>query len=193
MPHDWNKWIDSSEIPAKKPLVVTFEADEEECDFLRRRLDVLKVHAAGGRLTLKREAAGWIVHVYGRIYADIEQSCVVSLDPVRQQIEEDIEAYFADKDSIASFPVDAVKSRETGGAEGVPIKPEYDDPEPMTRGHIDLADLTAQFIGLGLDPYPHRPDLEDQVVRHEESPGEKVDTHKPFAGLDAMLRHNGDH
>ncbi len=56
-----------------------------------------------------------------------------------------------------------------------------DPPEPIVNGFIDLGQLAAEFLVLGLDPYPRKPGAEfippELVVDPEEH---------PFAALKAL-------
>ncbi len=35
-----------------------------------------------------------------------------------------------------------------------------DPPDPIVNGRIDLGQLAAEFLALGLDPYPRKPGVE---------------------------------
>jgi hypothetical protein len=50
-------------------------------------------------------------------------------------------------------------------AAGIPIEPPsdihaYDPPDEIVNGHVDLGALTAEFLALGLDPYPRKPGVD---------------------------------
>ena len=53
-----------------------------------------------------------------------------------------------------------------------------DEPDPIVDGKIDLGALAAEFLALGLDPYPRKPGAEFAAPVAEE------DDDSPFAPLD---------
>ena len=127
-------------------------------------------------LTLK---SGGRVHVTGEVHARIGQTCVVTLDPIENEIDELIDLMFAPAEQIRSLSalVDEAAQSED---EEVP-----DPPEPIVDGVIDLGRLATDALFLAVDPYPRRPDATF------EPPAEIIDpADHPFAALKA-LQSNG--
>ena len=123
-------------------------------------------------LTLK---SGGRVHVTGEVHARIGQTCVVTLDPIENEIDELIDLMFAPSEQIRSLSalVDEAAQSED---EEVP-----DPPEPIVNDVIDLGRLATDALFLAIDPYPRRHD----VVF--EPPQETVDpADHPFAALKAL-------
>jgi hypothetical protein len=89
--------------------------------------------------------AGGRVHVAGTVRARVEQTCVVSLDPVENDVEELIDVTFAPPDQISAMPKSVQK--EQGDDAEIP-----DLPEPIVNGAIDLETRNG-ISGLGIDPY----------------------------------------
>ena len=54
---------------------------------------------------------------------------------------------------------------------------EYEPPDEIVNGQIDLGALTAEFLALGLDPYPRKPGVD---FSYQDAPDEKD---SPFAAL----------
>jgi len=90
------------------------------------------------------------VHVAGRVRARIGQTCVVSLDPIENEIDEAIDLIFAPPEQIPALS-DLVDEAAERAAE-LP-----DPPEPIENGVIDLGRLATDALFLGIDPYPRRP------------------------------------
>jgi uncharacterized metal-binding protein YceD (DUF177 family) len=140
-------------------LEVTVEATPEERaalarDFKLPAIDLLEGHF---RLTGSPQR----VRVAGAVRARVTQTCVVTLEPFEDSIEEEVEVDFAAPDHAAA---DAERA-------------DYEPPDEITGGQIDLGALTAEFLALGLDPYPRKPGAE---FEHE---GRSDATESPFAGL----------
>jgi uncharacterized metal-binding protein YceD (DUF177 family) len=107
--------------------------------------------------------------VVGRVSATVGQTCVVTLEPLENAIDEAIDLVFA---PAATLSV-------AGHAEEVEA-PAEDAPEPLVGGHIDLGAITTEFLILGIDPYPRKPDA---VF---EAPTAGDDSAHPFAALAAL-------
>jgi uncharacterized metal-binding protein YceD (DUF177 family) len=113
-------------------------------------------------------------HVGGRVRARVGQTCVVTLDPVENEIDEPIDVTFAPPEQIPQL-ADLVDDAATSNTE-IP-----DPPEPIENGMIDLGRLATDAVYLSLDPYPRRPDA---VF---EPPDVAVDPEDhPFAALKAL-------
>ena len=113
-------------------------------------------------------------HVGGRVRARVGQTCVVTLDPVENDIDEEINLIFAPPEQIAQM-ADLVDEAAEGDVE-IP-----DPPEPIENGVIDLGRLATDALFLGIDPYPRRSDavFEPPVVAAD------PEDH-PFAALKAL-------
>jgi hypothetical protein len=58
-----------------------------------------------------------------------------------------------------------------------------DPPDPIIGGRIDLGALAAEFLSLGLDPYPRKPGVDFEAPEGD-APGEE----SPFAALGKLRR-----
>lgn len=104
------------------------------------------------------------LHVAGSVSATVGQTCVVTLEPVTNEIEETIDLSFA--------PPPAPVTDE-GDGEPPPRAAKWDDPEPLLDGVVDLGALVTEFLILGLDPYPRKPGAVFEPPQHrtgEEGP-----------------------
>jgi hypothetical protein len=112
--------------------------------------------------------------VAGRVQARIGQTCVVTLDPIENDIDEAIDLIFAPPEQIPELAdlVDEASERDAQ----IP-----DPPEPIENGVIDLGRVATDALFLGIDPYPRKPDavFEPPVV------AEDPEDH-PFAALKVL-------
>jgi len=113
-------------------------------------------------------------HVGGRVRARVAQTCVVTLDPIENEIDEPIDLIFAPPDQIPQM-ADLVDEAAEGGVE-IP-----DPPEPIVNGMIDLGRLARDALFLGIDPYPRR---KDAVFEPPATAADPED--HPFAALKAL-------
>jgi uncharacterized metal-binding protein YceD (DUF177 family) len=109
---------------------------------LAKRLGLVELGQLSATVTLERTLGG-LIHVAGRFAADVVQTCVVSLVDFPSHIED-------------SFGLDFGNAPAEFGDE-IDLDPDYDPPEPIEGGVIDLGELVAQYLALSLDPYPRAP------------------------------------
>ena len=113
-------------------------------------------------------------HVVGRVRARVGQTCVVTLDPIENDIDEQVDLIFAPAGQIPEM-ADLVEDAADSDVE-IP-----DPPEPILGGVIDLGRIATDALFLGVDPYPRKSDavFEPPVV-----PDDPED--HPFAALKAL-------
>lgn len=112
-------------------------------------------------------------HVGGHVRARVGQTCVVTLEPIENEIDEPIDLVFAPPEQIpdlAELVDEANEEVETP-----------DPPEPIVDGIIDLGRLATDALFLAIDPYPRR---KDAVFEPPVEPADP-DAH-PFAALKAL-------
>lgn len=168
---EFRRFVTLDEIEEAGVVERTIDAHEEERSALARRFDLLTLGALSAEVTLRRLPGGPLVRVDGRLVADLEQRCVVSLAPVADRIEEEFS--------------------ETFGPEGYepPEEMEEEDlPETFDPGGIDIGELVAQHLALSLNPYPRAPGAEMPAGRRESRETGREERRRPFAGLDEMLK-----
>ncbi len=165
--HPWSVPVAVEDVP-ETGLRVALAADE------RIRASVAKL--AELRALPRLEATFDLVphgrdglHVIGHLSATVGQTCVVTLDPVDNELEEDIDLVFA--------PEAPLLKAEDGSSVEVITE---DAAEPLTGGIVDLGVIATEFLILGIDPYPRKPGavFDPQRTRDESS--------NPFAALAAL-------
>ena len=134
--------------------------------------EVLSAHAS---LDVTPERGGR-VHVTGRVRARIGQTCVVTLDPIENEIDEPIDVIFAPPEQIPELSDLVDEAAESNGE--IP-----DPPEPIINGVIDLGRLATDALFLAVDPYPRRPDAVFEPLIVAADPMDH-----PFAALQALQR-----
>ena len=156
------------------PVEVHIEADANELKGLAVLWDVLSVE----RLEADMKISRWKrdgVRIKGNVRAKIVQACVVTLDPVDSEIDEDFEHIFIPEDSkLARAP-----STDAGEMVLDPDGPDL--PEAFSGDTIDVGAAVTEFAALAIDPYPRKPGVEFEG--HIEDTGEDDKKPSPFAAL----------
>lgn len=131
-----------------------------------------EVEAFQGIVTLKKNSATRFVYA-ARFSAAIRQSCVVTLEPVRSEIEGEVTRDLYISSAVRhALPKDA----------GAPL-PSIDDEvtEEIEGPNYDLAVPLLEEVSLAIDPYPRAPG-----VAFEPPDDMKEKPESPFAALKAL-------
>jgi uncharacterized metal-binding protein YceD (DUF177 family) len=141
------------------------EASKAERRSLAEALGIADMEALSAEIDVRPMGAS-AFSVTGRLTASVVQTDVVTLEPVPQAVEEEIDLTMV---AAEDRPAGSAEPDETGEGEG---------PELFHHGKIDLGALTAEHLALGLDPYPRAAGVEFSGHIEDDSPEAS-----PFAAL----------
>jgi uncharacterized protein DUF177 involved in 23S rRNA accumulation len=175
----WRVPVLVAQIP-ESGLHREFEADQTTREAMAEIAGLRNIPSASASfdMALKR---GGRVQVTGHVRARIGQTCVVTLDPIENEIDEQIDLIFAPSGQIAGQ-----KIPHQSDLVDAPVAPDAETPDPpeaIINGVIDLGRLATDVLFLAIDPYPRKPDA---VFEPHVEPAEPDD--HPFAALKAMQR-----
>ena len=157
-----------SSVPAEG-LDVVVRANEAECAALARLNALPAVLSLEAPLHVTRSGRDGL-KVVGVVRAKVRQTCVVTLEDFDATLEEPISLRFAPPE---------VEARSEHGRREKPLSADdaldmdEEGTDPLIGGQIDLGALAAEFLTLGLDPHPRKPDAlfeEPAPAAPEESP-----------------------
>ena len=113
------------------------------------------------------------LRVSGSVRATVRQTCVVTLEPLVNEIEEAIDLEFVPAINVAGASPDTE----------VELTQTAEEREPLVDGTIDLGGLATEFLILGIDPYPRKSGAAFEVPR-----GASDEASHPFAALAALKK-----
>jgi uncharacterized metal-binding protein YceD (DUF177 family) len=151
-------------------------ASHNECTALAARFAIAGVESV--KATLRVRSSPLMpgrYEVEGQASATLVLTCSVSADEFPYSVDETIRAVFL------SGPIPT-------HTEDMEIDYEWDDPEPLEHGIIDLGELVAQHIFLAIPAYPRKPDAGWEGPTDEDAeilPAKK----SPFAVLQGLKEH----
>jgi uncharacterized metal-binding protein YceD (DUF177 family) len=152
------------------------EATAAEREHLRSELGALSVHSFHAHYTLTAESSGCFL-LAGDFTAKLTQACVVTLEPVEQNIAETFSVKFAPPDKM---PEPDTKERSV-----------LDEPdvEILTGDSIDAGRVIFELLNAAIDPYPRQDKVQFDWQDPKSGPeiGEALN---PFAAL-AKLKTKG--
>jgi uncharacterized metal-binding protein YceD (DUF177 family) len=148
------------------PREVALDATAAECAALAERFGILGIGSLSARMRLEPETGGSI-RARGILMAEVEQACIVTLEPVRQRVR-------------APIDLRLLGEGETPGDDD----PDSPDEIETSGGLVDLGEAVAEQLALALDPYPRAEGAElpafDAPDEPEPEPPAKPN---PFAAL----------
>lgn len=145
-------------------------AEPDELLVIAQNFSLLEISALRAELEIHPWRAG--LRVQGRLFAQLSQSCTITLDPVPQSIDEPIERVFLPESDIEKPPTDAQ------GA--IILDDEKEDaPDILVGPMFDLGQIVLEQLALEIEPYPRAANAElDDVYQQEDTVRES-----PFSAL----------
>lgn len=146
-------------------------ADEQERGAIAARLGLARVDRLEAHVCMSRD--GPTVRVEGRLSARVDQSCVVTGDPVTSHLDERLDLLFMPE------------PQETHGDEQIELGSADCDVVFYDGGAIDLGGAIADTLALSLDPYPRSAGAEAALKEAGVLTEEQA---SPFAVLAALKK-----
>lgn len=150
---EWSIFLETEDIDESgidMDVALPDECKESIC----QRLNLQSIKSLKANLRFERHAVNKAVHVEGSITADVEQKCVVTMEPVCEQVTDEFEAWYSDKGQTVSFAKARRERMSAQEQDEQPVLEEEDDPESIVDGKIDIGELIVQYFSLALEPYP---------------------------------------
>jgi len=146
-------------------------ADDDECRALAQRFGIVAIDFLAARVRLRRTGGdiGFRAHISARVV----QECVVTLEPVESDVEEEVTLFFR--------PV----GRDAPEEKAVVISVD-EDFEPLPGEALDIGEAVAVELALALDPFPRSPDADAAAI-----PGAGDDSPEPPESPFRMLAGTG--
>ena len=136
---------------------------------IARRLDVPEVIDLSGDIAIRPEADG--ASVQGVVRARLVRTCVVTLDPLEEVIDEAFSLRFT-----RGLPSDDVE---------LALEDEWS--EPLPDDMLDAAEILVQQVAIAMDPYPRKPG-----AQMPQSYSPRPEDFSPFTALKALKKPQGD-
>jgi uncharacterized metal-binding protein YceD (DUF177 family) len=145
-------------------------ANSAERQAVASRLGLKALNRLEADLIVTARAGGKLVEVEGDLFAEVTQTCVVTLDPVESALQEHF---------LQRFTIDP----EFAQSDEIVVDVEEDDaPEPLADEEVDLGEAVVQQLALALDPYPRKAGARLEWRETEE------DESNPFAVLKQLKK-----
>lgn len=141
---EFSRPVEVERLPGEGRMV-KISATPEERAALAERFDLQGIDSLEAEITVAPFAGGDMVRLTGHLRAQVTQTCVVSLQPVHNALDERFELNY----SFGPPPVLPREMELDADAE--------EPPEPVVGGSIDVGEAVAEHLALALDPFPRAP------------------------------------
>ena len=153
------------------------EATAEERAALAKRFGLVALGSLKASGSLETLDNGRRAFLKARLTAEVTQSCVVTLEPVKSQIDESFSLEFdADADPTALTEPEIPDDLEVFLAQP-------DPPDPLVDGVVDVGECVAEHLALALPAYPRAPEVDFSEPMVLEIPEES-----PFKALAGLIK-----
>lgn len=143
-------------------------ATEKQRAAVARELDLVSCRALHASYRITPLGAGRY-RLAGRLGADVEQACIVTLEPVPARLDEGFDVEFR--------PEDDPQAAEEGEVEALSA-PEI---ETIDNGRIDAGRIVFEQLAASLDPFPRK---DGATLEHTDAGGDG--SANPFAVLASL-------
>jgi uncharacterized metal-binding protein YceD (DUF177 family) len=141
----WRVLVNVAQIP-DSGLHREIEADASARAVMAEAASLRDISSMRAAFDLSNRSGGR-VRVAGRVQAKVGQTCVVTLEPIENEIDEEVDLIFAPAEEIAS----QIDADDDDGESMI-----ADPLEPIENGMIDLGRLATDVLYLAIDPYPRK-------------------------------------
>lgn len=157
-----------------REIIVT--ADKSECAALARRFGFVEITDLKAVILLT-PWRGKGVRARGVLSAHIVQSCSLTLEPVTETVDENLEALF--------WPDELADKLADDGRRGEAFLDldQEEIPETFEDGSLDLGELTAEWLAVSANAYPR---AEGAELPGTASGGEAAASDSPFRALSRL-------
>ena len=169
MTPEFSRIVDLERI-SQAGMVREIAADEAERASLAERFAILAIDSLAARVSLRRTGRG-DVSLTARISARVVQECVVTLEPVHSEIDEEV--------TLLLRPVgeDALRQKTV-------VIAADENFEPFAGDALDIGEAVAVELALSLDPFPRAPDADTALGPGGTADNSSEGSDSPFRALE---------
>jgi hypothetical protein len=165
MTPEFSKLIDTTKlVHAHAPL--TFSATTNECSAISKRLGILKIANLDATVYVTAlESADPFMRFDIQLTATLSQTCVVSLQPVEETIDETF-ALLLSHEEEEDLSTDDSDQMDW-------MKEEHETLYMGGHTALDIGEILVQYLSLFMNPYPRHPEAsleQPSALNQDESP-----------------------
>lgn len=162
----------------------TFEikANALECQALTKRFDLVSLHRLKLKAFVSRQSAE-VVKLQCNFSAVFTQKCVVSLKPLKKNIDCKFERIYSSK-LTECFDNESEPQEEYIQT----LEDVQDPPDPIIDGYFNLGESVAEQLSLEIDPFPRSVNVNFDGFSSSQGERSNENNASPFAVLEQLKR-----
>lgn len=172
-----NRWYHKVHGIPRTGVTQHREASPELCAEIASELDVPACHAIVADYRIRNAGKGRF-ELSGRVKAKFTRTCVVTLEPIEETVDELLDCAFV--------PPDQIPGTQTDEEEALSVE----DLEPISHDTIDVGRIIYETIAASIDPYPRKPDAALELPTEPVADDEEGE--HPFAALSRLKSPDAD-
>ena len=155
------------------------DASQSDLASLAERFNLIEFKSLTADIQVKDRGAEQGIFVTGTLDAAFTQRCIVSLEPVEEQLSTPFELMLVDEATADRMDAEEVYLDDNA--------PEYD---ALEGDMIPLGEIVAQTVSINMNPYPRAEDAEISVGNKKNISVNEEELKKPnpFAVLDKLRK-----
>ena len=138
----WSFPVAAADVP-ESGRRVDIVADDGTREAIAKAAGLAALPSLAAGFDLTRQGAEGL-RLAGRVRATVVQNCVVTLEPIESTVDEVVDLVFLPEAPVVPDPA------------GLQAVDAADPPETLQNGMVDLGAVAAEFLLLGIDPYPRK-------------------------------------
>lgn len=162
-----------AEVLKKREIEKILTFSEVERTAFAEDMEVRAVNQINANLIVKPIREGRGISVIGEIRAEILQNCVVTLNPVQENVQEKLHLRYLQE---ADMPVPVTE--EEGAF--INIRDSDFDIEPLVNKEVNLYEIIRETLLLNLTPFPKSKEAETADFNRAPPEEESISVNRPF-------------
>jgi len=158
------------------------EANDQQCKALAKRFDLISLDRLKLKAFVSRQSTE-VVRLQCNFCACYVQKCVVSLKPLKKNIECKFERIYSSK--IVDIFDDESEPQEEYIQKSVDFQ---DPPDPLTNGCFNLGESVAEQLSLEIDPFPRCVNVDFDGFSSSQGEQSNENNVSPFAILEQLKK-----
>lgn len=146
------------------PQTYEFVLSSNDRPAMAERLNIPGIEFLKALVTVQK--TGDLITVTGHLDAKLDRECVVSLEPMKETISEDIDLQFTEEEPLSEVPYE--------------MEADLEAPEPIEDGQLYLGEALVEQLVLAMSPHPR---IEGAVAPEDPGAGARI---SPFDVLKSL-------
>lgn len=175
-PANFNVLIASADVTTDE-RTYQLTAPESVLKSVIERLSLISLSSLSADISIVYDRTFKAIKVSGRVRAELEQPCVVTLEPVPETVDDSFDLLLVSPEQAEQYDNDELY-----------LDPTYPDYDSLDTDHIDLGEVAIQTLSILMAEYPRKEgvELQEDIANGLEVNKDLAGKPNPFAALSKL-------